>query len=134
MRIRFGEWAAQPTSIKLFAWLGFLAAAMGAGLVRLYFDIFPATVSLLVCLLVPLICGFRSRIAMWVYVALEACLVTVLLYHSSEIFIKAWTAPFALELGSYGTQILATALLFVPSARRWMRREPKDDGLKQIFS
>jgi len=71
----------------------------------------------------------RSKIAMWILIALGALDLSLtalgIIQAVSDII---WAA-----LESIG-QVVAYGLLFTPSARRWMRREDeKDEKLREVF-
>jgi hypothetical protein len=92
---------------------------------------FAATLGMIV-LLILLISRQRSKISRWILLFFLALGLVQLVLHPSRKFVSP-EAGFAYALQTI-MQIIGAALLFTPSARRWIRREDSHDELTHTFS
>jgi hypothetical protein len=85
----------------------------------------------LVATLTLLISRRRSKIAMWVSIAVFALGLFAVFVQSTTN--GAWVgSDIILQALENIAQVVGYGLLFTPSARRWMRRE-EDEKLREVF-
>lgn len=86
-----------------------------------------------------LVSRWRSKVAMWISIALYGVFFSVSLSIAAPFLISVDAGAPALAWGWLGlarvaVPLLAYSLLFTPSARRWMNRETTLDDLGETFA